>query len=207
MGKYILPLVMAPMLVGAPALAAEQCEKIQSLPIMYRYFACKRAQPLNFWMSDLSSLERKAHPEYSGACRKDRFAYRPHECVAEKRDPRDFVVIVSTFVSRKHFCNFTLPKQVRDNVLRSLRLQLGEVDSSGLQPLSTSEPRAFDCYYASLPPLGDALLTCGTDGGSCQLRAVTNDGEGFFELSFPGSARSLWKELLDKTQRVAARCV
>jgi hypothetical protein len=207
MGKYISPLVLAAMLAGAPALAAEQCEKIQSMPIMYRLFACnKKIYALNFWVSDLSHLERKAQPEYSGACRKDRFAFRPHECVGEKRDPNDFVVIVGTFVNKKHFCNFTLPKQARDNVLKNFRLQLGEVDSSGLQPLKTLEPHAFDNYYAALPPFGDALLTCGTDGGSCKLEAVTKDGESLLEIQFPGAARTRWKELLDKTQEVAARC-
>lgn len=205
-GKMSL-IVLVATLVGQSALAADQCEKIESMPIMYRHFACiKNVGGLNFWASDLSPLERRAQPEYSGACRKDRPAFNPHACVAEKRDPGDFLVIVGTFVKRKHFCNFTLPKQARENLIGNLHLQPGELDSNGLQPLTASEPQAFDTYYAPLPPFGDALLTCDKDQGSCKLRAVTADGESLFEIQFPGAERAHWKELLDKTQKVADRC-
>jgi hypothetical protein len=194
------------MCTGESALAAERCEKIQSMPIMYRIFACnKKVGWLNFWASDLSLLERKAQPEYSGSCRKDRFAFRPQACVAEKRDPSDFVVIVRTFVNKRHFCNFTLPKQVKDNLLENAHLQLGELETNGLQPLSGAF--AFDTYYAPLPPFGDVLLSCDVDGGSCKMQAVTNDGENFFEIQFPGAERTHWRELLEKTQTVASKCV
>jgi hypothetical protein len=208
MRKNISPVILAAMLAEAPALAAEHCEKIQSMPIMYRHFACNKNVPaLNFWVSDLSALERKAQPEYSASCRKNRSVFQPHACVAEKRDSDDFVVIVGTFVNKKHFCNFTLPKQSRDNLIAGLRLQLGEPDPSGLQPLETSDPRAFDIYYAPLPPSGDALLTCSRDGGSCKLKAVTKDGGSLFEIQFPGAERAHWKELLEKTRMVASKCV
>lgn len=207
-GKISL-VILAAMSASEPAFAVEQCEKIQSMPTMYRHFACnKNVPPLNFWASDLSPLERKAQPEYSAACRKDRFAFKPHACVAEKRDPNDFVVIVGTFVNKKHFCNFTLPRQARDNnLLGNPRRQLGEPDADGLQPLKASGPHAFDTYYAPLPPLGDALLTCDLDGGSCKLKAVTRDGERLLEIQFPGAERIRWQELLEKTQTVASKCV
>jgi hypothetical protein len=206
MRRYLSLVVL--IAVSAPALAADQCEKIQSMPIMYRHFACnKKVPPLNFWASDLSPLEQKAQPEYSAPCRKDRFAFKPHGCVSEKRNPDDFMVIVGTFVNKKHFCNFTLPQQVRDNLLHGSHLELGELDASGLQPLKASGPHAFDIYYATLPPLGSALLRCDLDGGSCNLQAVTKDGENLFEIQFPGAERIHWKELLDKTQMVASKCV
>lgn len=208
MRKSVSLVILAAMFSGAPALAAEQCEKIQSIPIMYRHFACsKKVHALNFWVSDLSSLERKAQPEYSAPCRKDRFAFKPHGCVAEKRDPADFVVLVSTFVHKKHFCNFTLPKQSKDNLIRNLHLELGEPDRSGMRALDTSGPKAFDDYYAPLPPSGDALLRCNRDGESCRLTAVTEDGESLFEIQFPGAERANWKELLQKTRIVASKCV
>jgi hypothetical protein len=208
MRRSFLLLVLAAMFASEPVLAVEQCEKIQSMPIMYRHFACnKNVSALNFWASDLSPLERKAQPEYSGSCRKDRFAFKPHACVAEKRDPSDFVVIVGTFVNKTHFCNFTLPKQGRDNLLSNLHLQLGQPDPNGLQALKTSGPHTFDIYYAPLPPFGDALLTCDLDGGSCKLEAVAKDGESLFEIQFPGAERAHWNELLEKTQIVASKCV
>jgi hypothetical protein len=196
------------MLVGESARATEQCEKIQSMGIMYRYLACNRqARWLNFWASDLSTPERKAQPEYSARCRKDLFAFTPQRCVAEKRDPNDFLVIVWTFANKKHFCNFTLPKQARDNLLNNLHVQLGDAEPNGLQPMSGAGPHAFDIYYAPLPPLGDALLRCNLDGSSCKLEAVTKDGDNLFEIQFPGAERVHWKELLEKAQSVAAKCV
>ena len=175
---------------------------------MYRYLACnKYARWLNFWASDLSVPERKAQPEYSASCRKDRFAFTPHACVVEKRDTNDFLVIVGTFADKKHFCNFTLPKQARDHLLGNLHLQLVDPEPNGLQPLSGPGPHAFDIYYAPLPPLGDALLTCDSDGGLCKLEAVTKDGENLLEIQFPGAERIHWKELLNKAQTVAAKCV
>jgi hypothetical protein len=201
-------IILATMLAGGSALAAEECEKIQSMGIMYRYLACnKNAGWLNFWASDLSVPERRAQPEYSAPCRKDRYAFTPHGCVAEKRDPNDFLVIVGTFANKRHFCNFTLPKQARDNLLSNSHLQLGEPEPNGLQPLSGPGPHAFDYYYAPLPPFGDALLRCDLDRGSCKLEAITKDGENLFEIQFPGGDRIHWKELLDKAQVVAAKCV
>jgi hypothetical protein len=201
-------IVFVAMLAGERALAAEQCEKIRSMGIMYRYLACNKHTPwLNFWASDLSIPERKAQPEFSAPCRKDRFAFTPQGCVAEKRNSNDFLVIVGTFANKKHFCNFILPKQARNSLLSGSHLQLGDPEPNGLQPLSGAGPHAFYIYYAPLPPSGDALLTCDLDGGSCKLAAVTKDGENLFEIQFPGAERAHWKELLEKAQSVAAKCV
>jgi hypothetical protein len=199
-------IVLAAILAGAPALAAEECEK-RPIAILYTYPACnKNVGWLNFWASDLSPLEHKAQPDQSFSCRKSRFA--PHGCVAEKRDPDDFIVIVEVFVNKKHFCNFTLPRQVKDNLVSGGWLQLGEREPNELQPLKASGPPSRDnYYYAPLPPFGDALLRCDSIGGACKLHAVMDDGERYFEIQFPDSARARWRELLEKTQKVAAKCV
>jgi hypothetical protein len=187
---------------------AQQCEKIQNMAIMYRHYACgANSKVLNFWASDLSLLENKEQAEYSASCRLGASANRPQNCGSRLRSAEDHAVLVFTFVSKKHFCNFTLPSKMKENLLRMRGYTLAAADSTGLQMIQVTGPRAFDHYFAETPPHGEVLVQCARNETSCTLDAVTEDGGYLFEINFIKSELANWQSLLTKAQSVASKCL
>jgi hypothetical protein len=188
--------------------SAQECEKIQNMAIMYGHYACRTGTGrLNFWASDLSLLENNEQPEFSASCQKNMSANRPQSCGSRARSPDDHAVLVFKFVGRKHFCNFTLPARKKDNLLRLPGYSLADADSMGLRMIEVAGPRAFDQYFADLAPRGEVLVRCRVKGTSCDLEAVTEDGQYLLEINFVRSELANWRTLLAKTRTVASKCL
>lgn len=195
------------LMLAAGAAAAEECEKIQNIAIMWRTYACTKPATYGFWISDLTAATRDELPEYSKKCATMETANQPHYCTNSARPSSDSLVFIYSFLAKKHFCNFAMPAHKRDNLIRNSNLTMAEPNGHGLQPMRGSGAQAFDYFYAHLAPEGQTLVACRRGGHTCTLEAITEDGNYMVEINFLRKELANWKALLAKTMTVTAKCM